>query len=493
MGGFDSLFEKTAAVPPLKKWEKFVTSAPMQAAMPLLVSTTLLGGPIVGAVQGQKIGTRQAKEQFGSYKQLEKSEKKKYRDLIQKRTNQGAFIGLGTSVAVTGGLMYPVKKARAHAFKIEQEAWQENFNQWQENFNQWQEDFRKQWGSHGAGGGFGFKKPPEPVKAFGKPLNEFAKKSDVKKEFYRQAKANHPDVGGSEEIMKKLNNEWDDIQKSDWFNKLAHDAEWEEYIMSKTSAYEALFEKVASTAWKRRLGTISSDNVSSLRRLKIIDDVKDIAGLNAGTDNILNKLNAKVFENDPKGYANFVVAGTWKDPAMKKAVRASGISARQFRDAIMRRNVMSGGYTSFYGPQGDTAVSRGNIDALANLLGIKISGASIKKYADAVANRHEATEALVSAKIPLDPKRYYNLGGIKLNFSKIFTHASPEVLVHESANIAKAPSSVKKFFTEVRDSEGSRALLDKTIGYGKSPIFDKKKAKELVDMQIEATKKNMGL
>lgn len=47
------------------------------------------------------------------------------------------------------------------------------------------------------------------------------KKSQVKRAFYAQARQHHPDVGGDEAMMKKVNSAWDEMQKTDWFQKLA--------------------------------------------------------------------------------------------------------------------------------------------------------------------------------------------------------------------------------------------------------------------------------
>jgi hypothetical protein len=46
-------------------------------------------------------------------------------------------------------------------------------------------------------------------------------KKDVKSSFREQARAHHPDRGGSEEKMKNLNKEWEDFEKSDHFKKMS--------------------------------------------------------------------------------------------------------------------------------------------------------------------------------------------------------------------------------------------------------------------------------
>lgn len=47
-------------------------------------------------------------------------------------------------------------------------------------------------------------------------------KAEVKKRFRQMAMTHHPDRGGSEEKMKAINNAYDQIQKTDWFSKLAY-------------------------------------------------------------------------------------------------------------------------------------------------------------------------------------------------------------------------------------------------------------------------------
>jgi len=46
-------------------------------------------------------------------------------------------------------------------------------------------------------------------------------KAEAKKRFRNAAIKNHPDRGGTDEAMKRVNSAWTDIQKSGWFNKLA--------------------------------------------------------------------------------------------------------------------------------------------------------------------------------------------------------------------------------------------------------------------------------
>lgn len=69
--------------------------------------------------------------------------------------------------------------------------------------------------SYGGGSGFG-RKPPEPPDW----LKNVKTKKDAKKAYHTHAMKNHPDRGGSEDAMKKINADWDDFQKHH-FDKLS--------------------------------------------------------------------------------------------------------------------------------------------------------------------------------------------------------------------------------------------------------------------------------
>lgn len=78
------------------------------------------------------------------------------------------------------------------------------------------------WKGRSSYGGYGgYARPPkaDEVKV---PdwLKGVKTKADAKTKFREQAKTHHPDRGGSEEKMKKVNSEWDNFQKHH-FNKLA--------------------------------------------------------------------------------------------------------------------------------------------------------------------------------------------------------------------------------------------------------------------------------
>jgi hypothetical protein len=236
MGSFDALFEKTAAVPPLKKWEEIALKYG-----PYVISATTLSAPAaivvggcIGGSKGRKAGIAKAKAELGEYKDLSNKEKRLYRKMVgesaERSSEKGALAGAVLLGALLAGTYIPYSKAQSHLFGFEAE----------KNFHR---------GYKTSAGGFrgsrNFSYTVGPARAFNRKLSEYASKGDVHKEYKRLAKLYHPDLGGDVEKMKKINEEWEKIQKTDWFNKLAHDEEWEVYLMEKEGAFKALFEKVA--------------------------------------------------------------------------------------------------------------------------------------------------------------------------------------------------------------------------------------------------------
>ena len=241
MGSFDALFEKTAAVPPLKKWEEIALKyGPyVMSATTLSAPAAIVAGACIGGSKGRKAGIAKAKAELGEYKDLSNKEKRLYRKMVgesaERSSEKGALAGAVLLGALLAGTYIPYSKAQSHLFGFEAE----------KNFHR---------GYKTSAGGFrgsrNFSYTVGPARAFNRKLSEYASKGDVHKEYKRLAKLYHPDLGGDVEKMKKINEEWEKIQKTDWFNKLAHDEEWEAYLMEKEGAFKALFEKVA----KRGIG-----------------------------------------------------------------------------------------------------------------------------------------------------------------------------------------------------------------------------------------------
>jgi len=122
--------------------------------------------------------------------------------------------------AISGGAIGGMQGFGYHKQKAFHENMRDSRRQWEDHFRQ---------GRHsGSGGrnndwsGFGHYKPDHGPHL--KHLNLHGKektKMEVKRAYREAAKKAHPDMGGSEEKMKHVNNAYDNIQKSDWFDKLA--------------------------------------------------------------------------------------------------------------------------------------------------------------------------------------------------------------------------------------------------------------------------------
>lgn len=107
------------------------------------------------------------------------------------------------------------------------------------NFDFENDDFFKNFGKsnyqrHSYGGGSRFTPPPpKPKHGTQEDISGFFKKhhnidhTNVKtkaqaKKLYRQgAQKHHPDAGGSEEAFKKYQGDWEKVENSNWFEKLA--------------------------------------------------------------------------------------------------------------------------------------------------------------------------------------------------------------------------------------------------------------------------------
>lgn len=84
----------------------------------------------------------------------------------------------------------------------------------------WTKSYRSNFGgrrSYGGGHSYSHKPKAAPVPEW---LKGVKTKAEAKTKFREQAKAHHPDRGGSEEKMKQVNTAWDDFQKHH-FHKLA--------------------------------------------------------------------------------------------------------------------------------------------------------------------------------------------------------------------------------------------------------------------------------
>lgn len=66
------------------------------------------------------------------------------------------------------------------------------------------------------------------------------------------------------------------------------------------------FEKIASRAWKRKLGELGEKSVDKLLDSGVFNRTKELKGLNLGTNKILQRSNAKNFKNTNKATAHMM-------------------------------------------------------------------------------------------------------------------------------------------------------------------------------------------
>jgi hypothetical protein len=95
----------------------------------------------------------------------------------------------------------------------------------QKNWERYYQNSRR--GSSGGYGGYsgrGFRPTGEnladSLKNIGATGTETTK-SEVRKKYLAMAMKHHPDRGGSEDMMKRVNSSWDNLQSDPWFQKLA--------------------------------------------------------------------------------------------------------------------------------------------------------------------------------------------------------------------------------------------------------------------------------
>ena len=139
--------------------------------------------------------------------------------------------------------------------------------------------------AYGSGGGYGrgyggaahatgtsFKDSLSHLGATGKEKT----KAEIKKKYREMAMKHHPDRGGNEDMMKKVNNAWDRVQEEPWFQKLAFDLNpFLNGFFKKASAW-------GTAAELGGLGTLAIPSIQHLRGKPMSENTKsklEIAGL----------------------------------------------------------------------------------------------------------------------------------------------------------------------------------------------------------------------
>jgi len=123
----------------------------------------------------------------------------------------GAAVGAGLGGYMQGDMLRFNKKMRNRTrdFRNYFRSWNKGWGDWSRQGGNW-ERFRRE-------------PPRASVDKAKKYFNiEKIKTKDEAKNVYRDlVKKHHPDKGGDEHTMKEINNHWDQIKHSDWFQKLA--------------------------------------------------------------------------------------------------------------------------------------------------------------------------------------------------------------------------------------------------------------------------------
>lgn len=189
------------------------------------INHMLLGGGIgAGLSSGMAFLDRKphsVKTKDGIRKETPEETKKRTRKAIFSNAVTGALSGAAVGFSAFGF------RSRDYIRKQRQEWQQKQHEEWRGSW----EDFNRK--HSGGSSNSGHYTPPPAPKHNGYHHSDFFKnyggadhtKIKTKKEakaYYRAAaQKHHPDAGGSAEAFKKMQAQWEDVERSDWFTKLA--------------------------------------------------------------------------------------------------------------------------------------------------------------------------------------------------------------------------------------------------------------------------------
>lgn len=238
--------------------------------------------------------------------------------------------------------------------------------------------------------------------------------------------------------------------------------------MDKIAAYKEQIYKQAARRWKRDIGAMSESDRQRLLDSKVLDYEKEIAGLNAGSENIAKKQNF-----DHRKFGFFDAGKRWKKILKSHPSYESkpGKTLTAYGSALTSK-ILGGGNLSLVDPSEKVRPVAykgkfGKIIAANNLLDKKDNLSN--RYADAIANRHEVDEIREAKKVYNDQKKYRNINGTKEAYTRAQSHISPKVIARESANVAVAPKTVRDAFMNFRDRTNERSSYDFTMDMKKNP------------------------
>lgn len=262
------------------------------------------------------------------------------------------------------------------------------------------------------------------------------------------------------------------------------------------------FEKIASRAWKRKLGELGEKSVDKLLDSGVFNRTKELKGLNLGTNRILQKSNAKNFKKADKATAHIMESVKRKMPT----IDTSGADYKMTKDAVRGMGLFGSpdashskwnksGLTNVPGKAAYSQTNKlvNNVVSQYNDYGINIKAPSRlkrsdregKKWANAILARHEADEVRYGGKVLKNNKLTADLGNGKQHITGIGSHMTPKVLISEASNVALAPKSTQNYFRDVRSlgmkggTEVDALRQHAGFDYNKSSgVYDKAKGRK---------------
>lgn len=279
--------------------------------------------------------------------------------------------------------------------------------------------------------------------------------------------------------------------------------------------YELEIEKKAARAWKANIGNLSEEAVNKLTSSGVFNKVKELKGLNLGTNKILQANNAKNIKTPAKATAHSLQSLKENMPAMLKG--NDMYSEKEMYSAIkgnLENMSMFGtpaANHSKWGKSGLTSVnkhpnkqsSQAINDVIAQnrkwgvdmkyLPKFKRNDREGKKWADAILRRHEADEVRYGAKSLRNKKKHaVSKDDITYPLTTFAGHLNPKILANESANVALAPKSTKNYMNSIRGIYGEVDALKEFggINYGKSGLYNKAGGNRAERKTISQTKQN---
>lgn len=279
--------------------------------------------------------------------------------------------------------------------------------------------------------------------------------------------------------------------------------------------YKNHIEKIASRAWKRKIGELGVDSVQHLVNSGVLNRTKELKGLNLGTNKILGKYNAKNFETPNKAVAHLMQSVKERTPdlvANKDVYNAT-------KDQLLNMGIFGSpaAKNSKWAKSGVTHVSKHprkkimesadnlvnqleNLGVGADKISFKRNDREGKKWADAIGRRHEADEVRFGLKSMNKKKNKVMTDNGEVLFSTFGSHLTPKVLNAESANVAIAPKSTQKAFKTLRsygmpgysESDTMNSFSGGKFNYGKSGVYNKHLADKIEKETVGIAKKNFN-